>query len=67
MTFLDVALAVVLGLVLLVLLAGIIVMAKGGETAKKYSNKLMRYRVIARFAAVILIIVILFLRGSGNG
>ena len=67
LAFLDILLGVMLAIVLVVLLAGIFVMAKGGETAKKYSNKFMRYRVAAQFGAVIIIVVILFVRGSGGG
>ena len=35
---------------------GLFSMVRGGEFAAKYSNKLMRLRVILQFAAVVLII-----------
>lgn len=43
--------------VLASLVMGIAVMAKGGETAKKYSNKLMRARVILQGIAVLFFIM----------
>lgn len=38
---------------LLVLIAGILLMAKGGKINKKYSNKLMTARVSLQFLAII--------------
>ncbi len=40
----------------LVLVLGIGTLFKGGETSKKYSNKLMQLRVILQFVAVILLV-----------
>ncbi len=34
--------------------AGIVIMAKGGETAKNYSNKLMRARVLLQGLTIVL-------------
>ncbi len=39
------------------LIAGVTVMAKGGETNKKYSNKLMQARVMLQGLAVIFFIL----------
>ncbi|MDA5192624.1 twin transmembrane helix small protein [Govanella unica] len=50
-------------IVLGILVAGIIVMAKGGETSRKYSNKLMQARVLAQFVAVIVIVLLFVLSG----
>lgn len=50
-------------LVLGILIAGVAVMAKGGEASRKYSNKLMQARVLAQFVAV-LVIVLLFILGG---
>lgn len=58
---LPLMLLVVLG----ILIAGITVMAKGGEASRKYSNKLMQARVLAQFVAI-LIIVLLFILGSSS-
>ena len=40
-----------------VLILGIGTLFKGGETSKKYSNKLMQLRVLLQFVAIILLIV----------
>ena len=41
----------------LVLILGIGTLFKGGETSKKYSNKLMQYRVLLQFVAIIALVV----------
>ena len=46
----SIILLVVVGIVLIL---GIGTLFKGGETSKKYSNKLMQMRVILQFIAVI--------------
>tara|TARA_A100001011_G_scaffold350117_1_gene389142 strand:+ start:482 stop:685 length:204 start_codon:yes stop_codon:yes gene_type:complete len=40
-----------------VLILGIGTLFKGGETSKKYSNKLMQLRVLLQFIAVIALVV----------
>ena len=40
----------------LVLILGIGTLFKGGETSKKYSNKLMQLRVLLQFVAIILLV-----------
>lgn len=57
--FLATAMMVTMGLVLLVLLAGIVVMARGGKVAQRYSNVLMRWRVGLQAAAVVLFLLLL--------
>ncbi|UWQ21256.1 twin transmembrane helix small protein [Jannaschia sp. W003] len=53
--------------VLLILLTGIGGFAKGGDFNRKYANKLMRWRVIAQFVAVLLLLGFVWLRaGSGS-
>ena len=39
-----------------VLILGIATLFKGGETSKKYSNKLMQLRVLLQFIAIILLV-----------
>ena len=51
---------VAVGLVFLVLCAGLYTMWKGGDTAATWSNKLMRIRVLAQFIAIIIIMAVLF-------
>ena len=40
----------------IVLLLGIGTLFKGGETSKKYSNKLMQLRVLLQFVAIIALV-----------
>ena len=41
----------------IVLILGIGTLFKGGETSKKYSNKLMQWRVLLQFIAIIVLVV----------
>ena len=41
----------------IVLILGIGTLFKGGNTSKKYSNKLMQLRVLLQFIAIIILIV----------
>ena len=43
--------------VAVVLVLGIGTLFKGGNTSKKYSNKLMQYRVLLQFVAIIVLVV----------
>ncbi|AXI53464.1 hypothetical protein SuNHUV7_07990 (plasmid) [Pseudoseohaeicola sp. NH-UV-7] len=52
--------------VVVILMLGIGGFAKGGETNRKYGNKMMRYRLIAQFIAVLLICLYVYLRGTGG-
>jgi len=47
---------VLLMVVAIVLILGIGTLFKGGETSKKYSNKLMQYRVLFQFIAIIVLV-----------
>jgi len=47
---------ILLGSVAVVLLMGIYTLFKGGDTSKKYSNKLMQLRVLLQFFAVIVLV-----------
>tara|TARA_B100001027_G_scaffold130475_1_gene90275 strand:+ start:419 stop:622 length:204 start_codon:yes stop_codon:yes gene_type:complete len=49
----SIALLIAVGLVLIL---GIGTLFKGGETSKKYSNKLMQLRVLLQFIAVIALV-----------
>lgn len=51
--------------VLFILLLGIGGFARGGEFNRKYANKIMRARIIAQFAAVVLILLFVLIRGQG--
>ena len=45
-----------LGAVAIVLVMGIYTLFKGGNTSKKYSNKLMQLRVLLQFIAIIALV-----------
>jgi hypothetical protein len=50
---LSIVLLITVGIVLLL---GIGTLFKGGETSKKYSNKLMQMRVLLQFIAIIVLV-----------
>ena len=50
---LSIALLLAVGIVLIL---GIGTLFKGGETSKKYSNKLMQLRVLLQFVAILVLI-----------
>ena len=49
-----------LGAVAIVLVLGIYTLFKGGNTSKKYSNKLMQLRVLLQFIAVIILVLMAY-------
>lgn len=51
--------------VAVILLIGLAGFAKGGDFNRKHANKLMRYRVIAQGVAVIVIVLLVWLRHKG--
>ncbi|MBV2359813.1 twin transmembrane helix small protein [Thalassococcus sp. CAU 1522] len=59
---LFIVMAIAMFVVVGVLLFGIGSFAKGGEFNKKYANKAMRWRIIAQFVAVMLILLFVWLR-----
>ena len=50
---LSIVLLIAVGIVLIL---GIGTLFKGGETSKKYSNKLMQLRVLLQFIAIIILV-----------
>ena len=50
---LSITLLIAVGVVLIL---GIGTLFKGGNTSKKYSNKLMQYRVLLQFVAIIVLV-----------
>ena len=51
----------ILGIVLLIVVAVVLILGigtlfNGGETSKNYSNKLMQYRVLFQFVAIIVLV-----------
>ncbi len=51
-------------IVLGILMFGVGTFGKGGEYNRKHANKLMRWRIIAQFIAVCLILLFVWLRGG---
>ena len=51
---------ILLGSVAVVLLMGIYTLFKGGDTSKKYSNKLMQLRVLLQFIAIIVLVAMAY-------
>ena len=49
-----------LGGVAVVLIMGIYTLFKGGNTSKKYSNKLMQLRVLLQFIAIIVLVLMAY-------
>ena len=49
-----------LGAVAIVLIMGIYTLFKGGNTSKKYSNKLMQLRVLLQFIAIIILVLMAY-------
>ena len=47
---------ILLGSVAIVLMLGIYTLFKGGDTSKKYSNKLMQLRVLIQFVAILVLV-----------
>ena len=55
-------LLIILFAVAVILFAGIFMMAKGGSANKKYSNKIMRARVILQGVAIVVLCLIFLLK-----
>jgi Hypoxia induced protein conserved region len=51
-------------LVFAVLLAGLYTLWKGGDVAANWSNRLMRYRILAQIVAVAIILAVLYLAAA---
>ena len=55
-TFVKILAVILLIVVAVVMILGIGTLFKGGETSKKYSNKLMQLRVLLQFIAIIVLV-----------
>jgi hypothetical protein len=56
----KIVVAIAIFIVALILAAGISTLWVGGETSRKWSNRLMRYRVLAQFIAIVIIMTVLY-------
>jgi hypothetical protein len=54
-TVLSIALGLALAAVLVILLTGVTLLARGGEANRRWSNKLMRLRVATQGIAILLL------------
>lgn len=61
--FYVVAIAVLI--VLGILLVGVGGFARGGEFNRKHGNRLMRWRIVAQFVAVVVILLFVWIRSGG--
>ena len=52
----NILIPVSLGFVVLVLIAGIYTLFRGGDFGRSWSNKLMRLRVLAQFIAILVLL-----------
>ena len=46
--------------VVLILAAGLSTLWMGGDAQRRWSNRLMRYRVLAQFVAILIVLVVLY-------
>ena len=53
--------------VLVILLMGVNSFRRGGEYARENSNKFMRWRLIAQFIAIVLVLAFVYVRGQSGG
>jgi hypothetical protein len=60
----GVLVALALGVVFAILLAGLYVLFAGGTLSRNWSNRLMRWRVLAQFVAILVIMAVLYFRGG---
>jgi hypothetical protein len=50
--------------VAVILMGGLYTLWAGGDVARTWSNRLMRWRVVAQFIAILIIILVLYLTGQ---
>ena len=55
-TFVKILAIILIIVVAVVLILGIGTLFKGGATSKKYSNKLMQFRVLFQFIAIVVLV-----------
>ena len=58
--FVKVSAVILLVSVAVVLILGIGTLFKGGDTSKKYSNKLMQLRVLLQFVAILVLVCLAY-------
>lgn len=63
-SFLNILMVLSLVAVVVILFAGLISMARGGEYNKQHANKFMRYRVLAQGIALIIFLIALWAKNQ---
>ena len=61
----KIVVAIAVGVVACILMAGIYTLWAGGDVSRSWSNKLMRIRVLAQFVAILIILAVLYF-GQGH-
>ena len=56
----KILIVIALGAVLAILLGGLFVMSLGGQISREWSNRLMRYRVLAQAIAILIVLAVLY-------
>jgi Hypoxia induced protein conserved region len=56
----KIVVGIAIAFVFAILLAGLYTLWKGGDVAASWSNRLMRWRVLAQFVAIIIIMTVLY-------
>jgi hypothetical protein len=56
----NIIVIIALAAVAFILLAGLFIMSMGGQIDKKWSNRLMRYRVLAQAVAILIVLAVLY-------
>jgi hypothetical protein len=56
----KIVVAIAIMAVAAILAAGISTLWVGGDFARKWSNRLMRYRILAQFVAIVIIMLVLY-------
>lgn len=56
----SVIVGIAIVVVALILMAGLYTLWVGGDTSRTWSNRLMRWRVLAQFIAIIIIMIVLY-------
>ena len=61
----NLVIAMSLGVVVVILLAGLVTLFREGPEARNLSNRLMRYRVLAQAVAVVILLLALYIKTQG--
>lgn len=59
----NILVGIATAIVAIILLFGLYSLWRGGDYARTHSNKLMRLRIVAQFAAILVIMAVLFFSG----